>query len=223
MALHQVHLRKILKIMFLPPVQRRSEIRRDIREEVARASGQSGGGDFYVPFWADAKAHAFGVLDLSHAIDDRIAINDRRETLYPRLRDGFLTYWNERRRWTNKPFTKGQSLKGNLEFQGLGATVKVDNILVVKDGLGDEHAIYPYFSPNPVLSDEAARLGLWLLSQATTGIPYTELRILDVIRGKAFALDRLPLDGTEEAYFKRRYRQILNEREILRADYPDPG
>jgi hypothetical protein len=69
MALDRIHLRKLLKILFLEPNQRRSALRADIREELNReAGGEGGGGDFYAPFWADAKAHVFGTRDL-HEVD----------------------------------------------------------------------------------------------------------------------------------------------------------
>ena len=55
MALDRIHLRKLLKIMYLPVKERRSALRADIREERARLAGMaSSGGDFYVPFWGDA-------------------------------------------------------------------------------------------------------------------------------------------------------------------------
>lgn len=222
MSLEKIPLRKLLKILFLPPNERRSALRQDIREEISRESGEdAGGGDFYAPFWADAKAHVFGSLDLYDAVDDRVAVNGRRENLYPRLRDGFLLWWNQRRRWTNEPFQPGRALKAHFAFPGLNATVKVDSILSVKDGLGAERVVYPYFAPNLTLSDEAARLGLWLLVRAFPTIAPEEFRILDVIRGQTFSLDKNPLVGTEEENFRRRYGQALNERKALRAEYED--
>lgn len=220
MSLEKIPLRKLLKIIFLPPSQRRSGLRKDIREEMNRESGaDAGGGDFYAPFWADAKAHVFGALDLYNAVDDRVAVNGRRENLYPQLRDGFFLWWNKRRRWTNEPFRPGRALKAHFQFPGLNATVKVDSILSVKDGLGAERVVYPYFAPNPVLSEEAARFGLWLLVRAFPTIPPEEFRILDVIRGQTFSLDKTPLLGAEEESFRRRYGQALNERKVLRAEY----
>lgn len=220
MALDQVHLRKILKIMFLAPNEQRSAIRTDIREEIAREDVDgSSGGDFYAPFWADAKAHVFGLGDLHDLVDERIAANGRRTNLYPRLRDGFLLWWDERRRWTNEPFRPGQALKARFPFPGLNATIKVDSILSVRDGLNAEHAVYPYFAPEPTLSDSAARLGLWLLTSALPTMPPEEIRILDVIRGRTFSLDRTPLRGDEDVEFRHRYSEILLQRENLRREY----
>ena len=221
MALNRIHLRKLLKILFSESNARRSELRSDIREEIARESGQEGGGgDFYAPFWADAKNHVFGIADLHDMVDGRVEANGRRANLYPQLRIGFLTWWNERRRWTNEPFGPGRQLKAQFPFPNLDAVVKVDNILSVRDGAGEEHVIYPYFSPQPELSETAARLGLWLLSSALPTVPLEEIRILDVIRGRTFSVDRSPLRGNEQEEFTTRYSAALDERDVLRREYP---
>ncbi|MFN3399006.1 MAG: hypothetical protein ACK4Z4_01585 [Ferrovibrio sp.] len=224
MALDRIHLRKLLKILFLSPGARRTAIRADIREEIAKgkakASGEPlAGGDFYAPFWSDAKDHVFALADLRDMVEVRIAANGRRANLYRRLRDGFLLWWNKRRRWTNEPFRPGQLLKTHFVFPGLKAIVKIDNILSVRDGVGVEHVVYPYFAPDPVLSEEAARLGLWLLSKALPEVSQEEIRILDVLRGRTFSLDRTPLRGNEEAEFHQRYAAALLERERLRSEY----
>lgn len=221
MALNRIHLRKLLKILFSEPNVRRSELRSDIREEIAREAGQEGGGgDFYAPFWADAKNHVFGTADLHNMVDGRVEANCRRANLYPQLRTGFLIWWNERRRWTNEPFRPGRQLKAHFPFANLDAVVKVDNILSVRDGAGEEHVVYPYFSPQPELSENAARLGLWLLSSALPTVPLEEIRILDVIRGRTFSVDRSPLRGDEQEEFITRYSAALNERDVLRREYP---
>jgi hypothetical protein len=97
--------------------------------------------------------------------------------------------------------------------------VKVDNILSARDGRGEEHYVYPYFSENPILEEEAARLGLWLLGRALPAVPHEEIRILDVIRGEPFSIDRYPLAGNEEDNFRDRYVALLEEWEALRAEY----
>ncbi|TIX50266.1 hypothetical protein [Alteraurantiacibacter aquimixticola] len=220
MALEKIHLRKLLKLLFLDEKQRRSALRSDIREDLRREEGpDGGGGDFYAPFWADAKAHVFGRGDLTSATNARIAANSRRANLYPQLRDGFLLWWNERRRWTNEPFGLGPSLKSQFPFPGLDAIVKVDSVLSVTDGGGEEFVVYSYFAPEPILSPEAARLGLWLLTQAFPTIPAEEFRILDVIRGTTFSLDRTPLTGDEEVEFRSRYARLIQERDKLRKEY----
>lgn len=222
MALERIHLRKLLKILFLDPNKQRSAILTDIREDRAREAGQDrSGGDFYAPFWADAKDHVFALGDLHDAVDQRIALNYRRRRLYPILRDGFLLWWNERRRWTNEPFQPGQPVKARFQFPRMAAIVKVNSILSVRDGLGAERFIYPYFFPEPVLSENAARLGLWLLPAALPTVPRNAIRILDVMRGKTFALDRNPLNGDEEAEFRRRYIRLLRLRDELRREGDD--
>jgi hypothetical protein len=145
MSLDHIHLRKLLKILFLGQRELVSALRGDIREELARDAGDvAGGGDFYAPFWYDAKSHTFGNVDLSECVEQRIAANSGRANLYPLLRDGFLLWWNERRRWTNEPFVPGQALKTHFAFPGLNAVVKVEGILSVRDGRGIERFVYPY-------------------------------------------------------------------------------
>jgi hypothetical protein len=51
------------------------------------------------------------------------------------------------------------------------------------------------------------------------GVPPNEIRILDVIRGRTFSLDRMPLRGDEEVEFRRRYSELLRQREALRWEY----
>lgn len=217
MALDRIHLRKLLKILFLPQNKRLSELRRDIREDRRRlADSEGSGGDFYTPFWADAKAHVFGTRDLRASVDARIEANGRRGNLYPQLRDGFLHWWNDERRWTNEPFERGQHLRSHFPFPELTAVVKIDSILSVRDALGQEHAIYSYVAPEPLLTEEAARLGLWLLTRAFPNVPPHEFRILDVFRGRTFSLDRTPLVGDEESDFRARYARVLREWEALR-------
>lgn len=218
MAIENIHLRKLLKLMFLDGRERQSALRADIREDLRREAGEDagGGGDFYSPFWADAKAHVFGVADLRVLTDERITANRRRQNLYPQLCDGFLTWWEDRRRWTNQPFNPGRKLKARVDISDLSATVKVDSILTVVDGVGSEHVIYSYFSPLPALNQESARLGLWLLMQAFPNVPANELRLLDIIRGFTFSTDRTPLTGEEELEFRARYARLLRERDALR-------
>ena len=222
MTLRVIHLRKLLKIMYSEPNRRVSALRTDIREDIAREAGeQSGGGDFYVPFWSDAKDHVFDPVghDLHVATAARIEANYRRANLYPRLRDGFLNWWNDRRRWHNEPFQQAAPLRTTFQFPGVDAQVKIDNVLSVRDAININHFIYPYFSPDPLLSDEAARLALWLLTQAMPQINHNELRILDVIRGQTFSLDDNPLRGNEEEIFRRRYSALLDEWDELRKEY----
>jgi hypothetical protein len=218
MSLEMVHLRKLLKIFYLEPRQQTSELRADIRQDIARDSRQVGGGDFHAPFWRDARDHVFNAGDLYQAVESRIESNAGRERLYPILRDGFLRWWNERRRWTNEPFEPIEAPHARVVLEGLG-TVKVENLLAVRDAAGGNHFIYPYFAEQPALSEEAGRLGLWLLDRAFPAIPAEDLRVLDVIRGNTSALDRTPLQGDEESVFRRRYGTLLSRWQSLWEEY----
>jgi hypothetical protein len=220
MSLQLMHLRKLLKILYLDPNRRISALRADIREDIARERGGGGsGGDFYGPFWRDAKDHVFGISDLHETTRIRIASNAGRANLYPRLRVGFLLWWDERRRWTNEPFRQAQALKTRFPFPGLDATVKIDNILAVRDARDEDHFVYPYWFPLPSLPDEASRIGLWLLGRALPNVAPEEFRMLDVIRGQTFSIDRNPLAGDEADIFRRRYAAALHQSEALRREF----
>ena len=221
MSLETIHLRKLLTLLYLTPNRQVSALRADIRQDIARDNGAStGGGDFYGPFWRDARDHVFNLADLYDSVEERIESNPGRERLYPRLRDGFLHWWNERRRWTNEPFQRVEAPHGKLEIRGLG-TIKAENLLAVRDGIGVTHSIYPYFSEAPVLTDEAARLGLWVLSQALPEYPLDDIRILDVIRGETFSAsaDRNPFRGDERDVLIRRYSDLVELRRELLREY----
>lgn len=220
MTLRSISLRKLLKIMYLQGQPLVSELRKDIRNDIQRERGEAGGGgDFYGPFWKDAKDHAFGDTDLHDTTARRIVANPRRTALYERLRDGFLLWWNERRRWTNAPFEPISVPTTRHPVIGLDTTVKVDCIFAVRDGRGDRHYVYPYWFPDPIVHEEAGRLALWLLTQAMPQIAEDEFRILDVIRGQTFSLERNPLRGDESAIFARRYEEASAEWQRLRDTY----
>lgn len=218
MPLESISLRKLLRIGFSRPNRRRGALREIIRQDRARAAGPvDEGGDFYGAFWADAKAHVFGSRDLHEATTGRLADSRNRRRLYPLLRDGFLGWWNAYRRRTNEPFRLGPYQRTRFEILVLAATVKVENILSIEDGLGGHHYIYPYFAEAPVLEDEAARLGLWLLSRALPEVPADRFRLLDVFRGRAFSTTQTPLQGDEEERFHRMYAGLIQERNTLRG------
>jgi hypothetical protein len=220
MSLELINLRKLLKLMYLDQRALTSELRMDIREERDRERGiPLGGGDFYGPFWRDAKDHVFGLSDLHDTTADRISGNDRRRNLYPRLRDGFLLWWNERRRWTNAPFEPIDTPTTRYRVPGIATTVKIDSVLAVQDGRGDDHYVYPYWFADPAINGEAARVGLWLLSQALPQILPEEIRLLDVIRGQTFSIDRDVLTGEEAAIFAAHFDRLSQRRRQLRDEY----
>ncbi|MEL1250667.1 hypothetical protein [Aurantiacibacter gilvus] len=220
MSIYKINLRKLIRMFFAPENLKVSLLRGDIRSEIAKAAGyETGGGDFYVPFWRDAKDHTANHTDLFRSVDSRIESNERRENLYPRLRDGFLLWWNERRRWTNEPFEEIPSPKGALYFEELGAAVKIENFLALRGSEGDLHFVYPYFSPNPELSEEGARLALWAIKEANLGIDDECIRVLDVMRGRSFSFAGLEFTGNERHEFIEKYQFLISDWESLWSEY----
>lgn len=220
MAINNLTLRKALKLAFSEPASRRAEIRGIIRAEIAREVGtDNSGGDFYGPFWYDAKQHVLGLSDLHIDTQNRIDTNPRRRNLYPQLRDGFLLWWSERRRWINSPYEQGGNHFGRIYIPEIEMTIKVENLISVIDGQGDEYAVYPYFFPEPSISEDAGRVGLWGMAEALTDISPSQVRFLDVLRGQAFSLDRSPLQGNEQEVFVARLSAVIEEYEVLLAEY----
>lgn len=220
MSLKKINLRKLLTLMFAPAPQAISILRADIRDNIRKDLGVvGGGGDFHAPFWHDAKAHVNGERDLHFSVAARIGTHKGRARLYPFLRDGFLDWWDHKRRWTNEPSTSELlAVKGALDFQKLGV-VKIENLLAMSIGHSRNRIIYPYFSEVPTLNADGARLGLWALARALPEYPLDEFRILDVIRGQSFAASDLTFKGDEEGDFIRRYQEINSIWEALLKEY----
>ena len=213
MGLDRVHLRKLLKLFMMKENLRSTAIRADAREVMKRMDeGPGPGGDFPIPFWRDAKDHAAGKSDLHETTAEQIEKNWRRKNLYPRFRDGFLTWWNEKRRWINEEIAElPKTIKSSVGFAEIEGLVKVENLLCLRIG-GDKHRyIYPYFAEKPALTPEVARLGLWLMRKALPQHKIEDMRILDVLRAETFSVDKYPLKGDEEESFTLRYRRILRE------------
>ncbi|MGO1077134.1 hypothetical protein [Inquilinus sp. CA228] len=218
MSIRMTHLRKALKLLEAPKNIKISTLRDDIRQD-NRKSGSSGG-DFHGPFWSDAKKHASGEVDLKTEGAHRVSKNDVRKRLYPILIEGFLKWWNEKRRWRNEPFNivKGD-IKGRHSITQLKTTIKVENILAFQISDDTFRIIYPYFSEKPILSSEGARIGLWLMHQALSSYKIEDMRILDILRSQSFSVQYFPLLGNEEDIFLRRYKEILDEWEELKKQY----
>ncbi|MBX3505937.1 MAG: hypothetical protein KF895_10700 [Parvibaculum sp.] len=221
MSLEQIHLRKLLQIFYAPNNKRISILRADIRQEISKGAGLNGdGGDFHTAFWSGAKRHALGTADLRALTEVYIERSRQRRRLYPLLRDGFLLWWDEKRRWRNEPFEAIlPSPHGRFIFEELAATVKVENLLSLEGGDHSNRLIYPYFAEEPLLSAEAARLGLWLMSVALPHRNAEEMRILDVIRGTSFGIADVPFLGNEESIFLQKYEATLAEWRRLREEY----
>jgi len=224
MSLEKVALRKLLEIFYADNGRRVHLLRTDIRNQIAREDREQageeseGGGHFQIPFWADAKAHVAGKLDLAQRTAARILKNKGRERLYRLLAAGFLIWWNEKRRWRNEEFVYvPRSVKIEYPLDEVSCIVRVENTLEVTVGW-HRRVIYPYFCET-ILSDEAARIGLWLLAQALPTYDSADLRILDVIRGTSYSLADVPLKGDEKSLFIAKYRAALADWKRLRGEY----
>lgn len=221
MSIENIQLRKLLKIFYLPESKRKSALREDIRAEISKEHGdEASGGDFHAPFWADCKNHVTGSVELREQTKVRIADHKGRERLYPSLTDGFLKWWNEKRRWQNEAFESiSENVSSELTFPEVGGTVKVGNLLALKIRNESNRIIYPYFSEEPSLTEEGGRLGLWLLNEAIAPYDIEDMRILDVLRSTSFATIDYPMQGNEREIFVGRYDQVLSEWKELRKEY----
>ncbi len=222
MALDKIHLRKVMQYLAMEPKKRASAIRADARAVVRneRAPKRSRGGDFHSCFWADAKAFASGDLDLRTQTEDRIEVSWQRKRLYPMLQDGFLRWWNEKRRWINEEITAlPDTIGAPHDFVDLGGRIKVENVLALKVGENGRRFIYPYFSEAPPLNSEVARLGLWLMQQALQQYEVREMRILDVLRGEAYSIQDQSLIGNEGLIFVERYAKMVADWRTLLAEF----
>jgi hypothetical protein len=113
---------------------------------------------FRCHFWKGAKDHAAGRSDLNETTAEQIDKNWRRKNLYPRFRDGFLKWWNGKRRWINEEIVElPKTIKSSFGFAEIEGIVKVENLLCLRVGDDKHRYIYPYFSDKPALTPEAAR------------------------------------------------------------------
>ena len=218
MSLEKINLNTAVRLIFSPANRQTSELRADIRRENAKSEGVEGGPDFYVPFWGDAKLHAVGAADLHACVADRIERNPGRKRLYEALRDGFLLWWNERRRWTNEPFEPIAAPSTIIELDS-ATQLKIQNLLAVRDASNTAHFVYPYFSEHAPLTERGSRLILWGLTTAFPDVDPTELRVLDVMVGRSFSIDRTPLSGREKAEFQALMATLRQRRSDLAEEY----
>lgn len=174
-----------------------------------------------MPFWDAAKRHIAEKSDLEEEIVELIAKDPKHRTrLYPLLKDGFLLWWNEKRRQRNEPLTvMPKVVRASVTFEHLNGVVRVENILAINVADHSGRLIYPYFSEKPELDDEAARLGLWLLDRSLPEYASEDIRILDVLRGQAYDLRTSPFEGHEEQIFLDKYSRILDRWRELRPEY----
>jgi hypothetical protein len=225
MPIETVHLRKLMQLMLADAPLETALIRRDINEYFSRERNGpgEGGGDFHSPFWADAKGHAEGRLNLREATPIRIEANNRRRRLYPELTQGFLEWWEERRRLHNEPFEIIEDrIRGRLVLDGLGV-IRIESNLAFTIRDVARRIVYPYFCEDPDMSADVARTGLWAMSRALPAYPIADMRVLDVIRGQTFSIIECPQRGTEEQEFQASYGALLERWRALRAQYDDQG
>lgn len=222
MSFRRIHLNKLIRAIGADERQLTKMLRDDIRSEIARENNQdNGGGDFYTPFWRDAKDHVAGISDLRETTAARIEANRGRRNIYPSLCNGFLEWWENRRVWTNEDLVfREVQAQGYLEIPELEATVKVQNLMGMSIGSGAARLIYPFYYPAPILTERRAQLALWAVGEALDAHTLEEIRTLDIIRSTAFTEDRSPFDGNEEQEFLFQYRRILVHWDELRDEYP---
>jgi len=216
-----LNLYKLLKLFGLKERQLTSALRRELYAERKKLdSGSDGGGDFHVPFWADAKGHVIGRVDLLEQTQARVDACEQRKRLYPQLASGFLDWLEQIKRSTNYEvgWREGH-VHNHYPIPELGLTVKVDNLLALSIGRDQYRLVYPYFTEKPVLSEQWARVGLWVMGEALPMHSRVDMEILDVLRGQAFSGKSVFLKGDEEALFSRRYKAILSEWDALRPEY----
>lgn len=220
MAIDIIHLRNLMRLILAEPALETRLLRTNIREELARQRGDGEGGmDFYTPFWADAKAHARGGSNLRDQTELRVRASAQRRNLYPLLRDGFLTWWEERRRRRNEPFTiLNVQVRGRFTLDGVGV-IRVENNLAFRIGDDGLRVVYPYFNDEPAITADMARIGLWAMSQALPQYSIQDMRILDVVRGRSYSIEEAPQSGSEQRELSEAYAALIDRWNILRASY----
>ena len=100
---------------------------------------------------------------------------------------------------------------GHFDFDDLGITVKVDNLLCFQIDRERHRLIYPYFSEEPAISGRWARVAIWVMSQVLDEFRPEDMVILDVQRARSYSVREIDLRGDEAEIFANR---ILELREI---------
>ncbi|MCL4672434.1 MAG: hypothetical protein KJZ64_05760 [Sphingomonadaceae bacterium] len=206
MTLEVIHLRKALKFCMLDDTRAFSALKREAYEDRRRLEvPEDRGGDFFAPFWSDAKAHAVFGTDLLTETAGRINVHRGRARLYPILAARFIEWWRQFSGAMNEPLVPlNESVHARYDFGELGITIKVDNLLCFQIDRDRHRLIYPYFSEEPSISERWARVGLWIMHQALSDFRIQDMVILDVQRGRSFTVRDIDLRGDEEAIFTDR-------------------
>lgn len=221
MSIEKIGLSKLLKIFGADDSLRRRLIREDLYRDRKKLEGFDGsGGDFYVPFWADAKSYVTNGQDLHIATKARIEDLRQRASLYPRLRDGFLEWLELSRRDTNQKLVPSEkTVHARHDFPEMQLTLKIDNVMALHVGNDRVRLVYPYFCKEHGLSERWGRVGIWLMKVTFPAFELDDMEIVDVMRGRSIAGRRGQLVGDEEQLFKGRYALIHDEWEALKPRY----
>ncbi|MBB4120565.1 hypothetical protein [Martelella radicis] len=221
MSVLDIPLRKLLQLFYAAPPLRRSILKRDIHLDRKKADGgnRTQGGDFHGPFWSDVKKHIAGEGELLQLTDARVNSNKNFRRLYPLLKEGVLELLNEKLRWSNERVEIiPQSVHGNLQIEDLGATIRIRDALNARVREKYTRVVYPYFSEDPALSEEGARIGLWVMKRALINLNEDDMRIIDPLRKTFFSPQTAPWQGDEESVLHKRYRSLISEWEHLKRE-----
>ncbi len=225
MSIKKINLRKLLQLFYADNRLQRRLLLQNISDDRRKTliADPSNGGDFYGPFWADAKDHVAGRSNLREQTKMRIADNKGRARLYPILTDSFLYMWNEKMRWRNEPFEfMPETLKAHLPISTLGAVIKIQNIAGITLSDGSHRVIYPYFSELPALPQEGACLGFWALKEALPDYPLEDFRIIDLQRRGCFRAADVGMKGDEKKKFLQKYKALIDLWESLQEERGSP-
>lgn len=215
MSLHTARLSKILKIAYADDRLSRKDIFDDVSEYIRKENNpekaSSGGGDFHGVLWAAFKDCIFEYDpdSFDQIVKALIDANSRRKRLFPPLAQGLKSWGLEKQRWMNEEIKRIKSPTGTITVDGLDIALKVNNILALEIvGKGNRY-IYPYFSEEPTVTKEAARVALWQLHQTLPDLDINEIRILDVMRGKSYSVADVPFVGDEQTLFEHHIKSIM--------------
>lgn len=213
MSFELINLNKLLRICALHDDKARSALKREAYQDRRREEHPSeSGGDFYGPFWSDAKSYATEGTDLELATSMRIERHGVRDRLYSVVCPQFIEWWQRFEGSMNEEMAPlDENVHARREMDGLGITVKVDNLLCFRIDPDRHRLIYPYFSEEPSLSSRWARVGIWVMSQVLEGFRVQDMVILDVHRARSFSVREIDLRGDEADIFAAR---IVELREV---------
>ncbi|WCL55546.1 hypothetical protein [Gimibacter soli] len=215
MSLHTARLSKIIKIAYTDEKLARRDIHADVADHIQKGKvtdkSSGGGGDFHSELWARFKdcifEHDAEGFDL--IVTALIKANSRRKRLFPLLAAGLKSWGLEKRRWMNEEIKRIKSPTGTVDLNSPDLSFKVNNILALEIVGQSNRYIYPYFSAEPALSDEAARVALWQIHKALPHVKLEEVRILDVLRGRSFSVSDVPFLGDEQSLFEHHVTNIM--------------